>query len=421
LLRAVVASAKSSEAFAVFCIDLDRFKELNDTYGHDVGDEAIRVAASRLASFEAQAARLDGDGFALLVTNTTKEATIEFARNLIESLAEPLQLSIGSRLVGGSVGVALSDHHLHEPLEMLRRADMALFRAKAEGRACYRFFDEQMDMELKNKRTLKEDLRTAIATGKLYLVYQPQVRLSGEVVGVEALVRWDHDVLGPVSPTLFVPLAEESGLIHALGDYTLRKAALDGLRWPGVKTAVNVSATQLQSPGFAERVKRIVTETGAETSAIEIELTEGVLYANENQMRTALDDLHAAGFSIALDHFGTGYSSLSYLPRFPIDKIKIDRSFVIDLGRDAKADVLFEAIVKLAQTLGMRVIAEGVETQDQWLRLSAAGCPKVQGYVASRPLTADGVAIYIAGATCEAQEPTASTVHHLHQARSTAL
>lgn len=397
LMQAVINAAKTGEAFAVLCVDLDRFKEINDTYGHDVGDEALREAAARIlhASDEGVCARLDGDGFAILLQSDHTEYVEAIASKVIERIGEPFDLSIGPRLIGCSVGIALSSVELFEPLEMLRRADMALFRAKADGRGCFRVFDDAMDKAFKMRRELRDDLRTDIAAGRLQMVYQPQLRLSGEVVGVESLVRWNHPTRGPISPSLFVPLAEETGLIHALGEYTLRRAAEDSLLWPGVKTAINVSATQLQTPGFVDKVKTIVADVGADPKQIEIELTEGVLYTNEQQMRAALGALHDAGFSIALDDFGTGYSSLSYLPRFPIDKIKIDRSFVTELGHDPKSDALFAAIVKLAQSLEMRVIAEGVETHEQWLRLSAAGCPKVQGYVASKPLTADDAVSFI--------------------------
>lgn len=398
LTAAVIDAAQTRKDFGVLCIDLDRFKELNDTYGHDVGDEALRQAGTRIvrASGHATCARLDGDGFAILVQDGATQTQIEAIANaVITAVTEPFDLSIGPRVIGCSVGIAMSGAELFEPLEMLRRADLALFRAKAQGRGCYRVFDDAMDREFRMRRELRDDLRADIAAGRLEMVYQPQVRLSGEVVGVESLVRWTHPTLGPISPSIFVPLAEETGLIHALGEFTLRRAAKDGLRWPGVKTAINVSATQLQTPGFVETVRSAIEEVGAAPSQIEIELTEGVLYTNEQQMRAALGALHDAGFSIALDDFGTGYSSLSYLPRFPIDKIKIDRSFVTELGHDAKSDALFGAIVRLAQSLEMRVIAEGVETHEQWLRLSAAGCPKVQGYIASKPLSADDVSAFI--------------------------
>ncbi|ANP46759.1 putative bifunctional diguanylate cyclase/phosphodiesterase [Candidatus Viadribacter manganicus] len=408
MFDAVVHAAKANSPFGVLCVDLDRFKELNDTYGHDIGDEALKQAAERIALRAGAGnacARLDGDGFAVLARGSGRDVQV-LADEIVAALGAPFELSVGARLIGCSIGVALSDKEIFEPLEMLRRADMALFRAKAEGRGCYRVFDDAMDEELKTRRELRDDLRTDLAEGRLQMVYQPQVRLSGEVVGVEALVRWTHRTKGPISPAIFVPLAEESGLIQALGEFTLRQAAKDSLRWPGIKTAVNASATQLQTPGFVDKVREIVTEVGSRPSWIEIELTEGVLFTNEQQMREALSELHDCGFSIALDDFGTGYSSLSYLPRFPIDKIKIDRSFVTELGHDAKSDALFGAIVRLAQALGMRVIAEGVETHEQWLRLTAAGCPKVQGYVCSKPLSADATVAFIQHLDGDGERPS---------------
>lgn len=237
LFEAVLHTAKTAEPFGVLCIDLDRFKELNDTFGHDVGDEALRQAAERIARFAKatdRCARLDGDGFAILAQRTEDEVRA-LATEIVTAMAEPFSLSVGPRLIGCSVGLAVSDDQLFEPLEMLRRADMALFRAKAEGRSCYRVFDDAMDQEFRTRRQMRDDLRIDIAAGRLTMVYQPQVRLSGEVVGVEALVRWTHPTMGPISPAVFVPLAEESGLIQSLGEFTLRQAAADGLRWPGIR------------------------------------------------------------------------------------------------------------------------------------------------------------------------------------------
>ncbi|MES1199590.1 MAG: EAL domain-containing protein [Pseudomonadota bacterium] len=389
---------QSGRPYALHCIDLDRFKELNDTHGHQIGDELLKLVAERLNSLCGEhvvSARLGGDEFALLQNLEHGDSAAALAEAVVAQLSKPFDLSIGPKTLGCSVGTARSETEPCEPLEMLRRADMALYRAKSEGRNCCRLYNAEMDSVLTAMRRLKDDLRADMAAGGLSMVYQPQVRLSGEVVGLEALVRWTHAEQGPISPAIFVPLAEEGGLIKVLGEFTLRQAATDSLRWPHLKIAVNVSATQIQDPTFVERAKRIVEEAGASPRNIEIELTEGVFFGGEEETRTTLDALHEAGFSIALDDFGTGYSSLSYLQRFPIDKIKIDRSFVIALGQDPKADALFTAIVKLAGALDMRVIAEGVETNEQWLTLTRAGCPKIQGYIASRPLRAEDVQQFI--------------------------
>lgn len=406
LVAAVEVATHADRSFALHLVDLDRFRDLNDAHGHQVGDEALIIAAQRLTALCGEreiCARLSGDEFALLQENIQgPEDAAAFAQKIIDALDLPFNLCIGARVIGSSVGIAVSHREDVQALELLRRADMAMYRAKAEGRGCYRFFDHNMDLVLKAMWRMRDDLKADLQAGKLHMVYQPQVRRSGEVVGVEALMRWEHDTDGPIAPSIFIPLAEESGLIHALGDFALRRAAEDGKRWPHLKTAVNVSATQLQTPHFTAHVLDIIKSVGADPRMIEIELTEGVLYADEASMQIAMEELHNAGFSIALDDFGTGYSSLSYLPKFPIDKIKIDRSFVRSLGVDAKADAILNTIVKLAGALEMKVIAEGVETTDQWLRLAAVGCPKVQGYIASRPLTPDAVLAFIE----EANSPT---------------
>lgn len=398
LSKRLQTAAQDGRGFALLCLDLDRFKELNDAHGHAVGDEMLREVAARLDTTVgkvASCARLGGDEFAIVVPPDLLGQAGQIADAVVAQLSQPQPLSVGAKSISCSVGVAVWTPDVVEPLELLRRADMALYVAKNEGRSCVRTYDSAMDNSIKTLRRLKDDLKADLAAEKLTLVYQPQVRWSGEVVGFEALVRWTHQELGPISPTIFVPLAEEAGLIKALGEYTLRQAALDSLRWPGKKMAVNCSATQIQDPDFVQRAISIVQSVGAQCTDIELEMTEGVLFNDEDRATTTLNALHEAGFSIALDDFGTGYSSLSYLRRYPIDKIKIDRSFVVALGQDPRADGLLVAIVNLAKTLGMRVIAEGVETQEQWLRISSAGCRKIQGYIASRPLQANSVGDFL--------------------------
>ena len=397
LVECVVESAKSGENFALHCIDLDRFKELNDVHGHEAGDNLLKMVAARLRSVcgdRGECGRLGGDEFAIVQMPADPETAARLAAEVVAALSQPFDLSIGPTQVGCSIGVAVSSEALLEPLELLRRSDLALYRAKAEGRGRVVLFEENMDAELRARRLLQADLSAAIEAQDLSMVYQPQVDRAGRLVGVESLVRWTHPQLGPLSPSVFVPLAEECGLIHRLGELTLRQAFKDSLKWPSLKVAVNVSGTQVRSPGFAAQVVEMARETGANPANIEIELTESVLLADDDQTHDTLNALRSAGFTLALDDFGTGYSSLSYLRRFPINKIKIDRSFVNGLGEDAEADALVGAIVQMGNALGLRIVAEGVETNDQWLRLMAAGCMEIQGFLTSKPLSADHMTDY---------------------------
>ncbi|CAL1691055.1 hypothetical protein MMB232_01190 [Brevundimonas subvibrioides] len=390
--------------YALHCIDLDNFKEVNDISGHAVGDELLRIAARRLrriAGSSEMCFRLDGDEFAVLQPITTGDEAVPFAEQMLQTLAKRYALSVGRFTLTGSIGTSLQDAADHEAGDLLRRADLALVSAKREGRARFAIYDPAMDETLRRRRGLQVALRRDLQAGALHMVYQPQVDRDCTMTGVEALVRWDSDEFGPVSPAVFVPLAEECGMIEALGAFTLRRAFEDSLRWPDLKTAVNISALQLRDPGFPDRILAIAAETGVSPSGIELELTEGVLIDRGKGASTRLAALKDAGFSIAIDDFGTGYSSLSYLSRFPIGKIKIDRSFVVDMGRSQCADVLVSSILQLGRSLNMRVIAEGVETPDQWLRLAAVGCNEFQGYLASRPVSADVIDRIYAGERVE--------------------
>jgi diguanylate cyclase (GGDEF)-like protein len=390
--------------YALHCVDLDNFKELNDTSGHAVGDELLRFAARRLrriAGSRDLCFRLSGDEFALLQPIADDAEVAPHAARILQALSRRFALSIGRFQLTASVGVGLVDAADSEAGDGLRKADLALFSAKRDGRARFAVHEPPMDESLRRRRALQDALRRDLQAGALTMVYQPQVNRSRELIGVEALVRWDSAELGPVSPAIFVPLAEESGMIDQLGAFTLDRAFRDSLRWPGVKTAINVSAIQLRDPAFIDRLLALARDTGVSPTAIELELTEGVLVDRGQGASARLDALRAAGFSIAIDDFGTGYSSLSYLSRFPIGKIKIDRSFVIDMGQSKSADVLVSTIVQLGRSLNMRVIAEGVETPDQWLRLAAAGCNEFQGYLASRPVAADVIDRIYAGEVVE--------------------
>jgi diguanylate cyclase (GGDEF)-like protein len=385
---------RTGVGFAVHCIDLDRFKEVNDTFGHAAGDELIRAAAQVLATACRKGdvlARLGGDEFAIIQPRATPESAAALADRIVAKLAEPFDLSAGRAFVGCSVGVSVVRDPASDPQETLRQADLALYRAKDGGRSRYAFFEPEMDAAVRMRRALQADLRDALLNDELEMVYQPQVDGRGRMFGVEALVRWRHAERGPVPPALFVPLAEENGLIDTLGMFTLRRAFEDSAAWDGVRVAVNLSAAQLRMRDFTSRLADLVAETRIDPERFELEITEGLLLGDDAQTHEALRRIRAMGFRIALDDFGTGYSSLSYLQRYPIDKIKIDRSFITNLGVDSDAEAVVSAIVKLARALGLSVIAEGVETETQRARLNAAGCTEVQGFLFGKPTSAQAI------------------------------
>jgi diguanylate cyclase (GGDEF)-like protein len=386
---------RTGVGFAVHCIDLDRFKEVNDTFGHAAGDDLIRAAAQILSAACRRGdilARLGGDEFAVVQPGATPASAAAMADRIIALLAAPIHLPVGRVFVGCSIGVTIVHDAVADPQEALRQADLALYRAKDAGRGRYTFFEPEMDAAVRMRRALQADLRDALARDELQMAYQPQVDGRGRVFGVEALVRWTHATRGPVAPSVFVPLAEENGLIDALGMFTLRRAFEDSLAWGGVMVAVNLSAAQLRMRDFTSRLADLVAKTGIDPTRFELEITEGLLLGDDDQTHEALRRIRSMGFRIALDDFGTGYSSLSYLQRYPIDKIKIDRSFITNLGVDHDAEAVVAAIVKLARALGLSVIAEGVETEAQRARLTAAGCPDVQGFLFGRPAPASEIA-----------------------------
>lgn len=392
--QALIQMRRSDTHVAVHCIDLDRFKEINDTFGHQVGDELIYQAAKRMASRCRNTetfARLSGDEFAIVQPNATVAGAAILASRLCEAMSEPFDLGTGRVYAGCSVGIAMIADSDTDTGEALRQADLALYRAKETAKGQFCFFEGDMDAAVKTRRELETDLREALSREELYLVYQPQVSVNGRMSGVEALIRWDHPTRGPISPAFFIPIAEQSGLISNLGMFALRRAFEDSTRWRDFKIAVNVSATQIRNKDFVDDVRALVQELAVKPSQFELEITEGILLGDDPETQERLAALRAIGFSLALDDFGTGYSSLSYLQRYPIDKIKIDRSFISNLGIDAEESALVGAIVKLARALKLSVIAEGVETDEQLDHLSALGCSEVQGYLFSRPIQASEI------------------------------
>lgn len=299
---------------------------------------------------------------------------------------------------GASIGVAISSGASVDRLELVRRADIAMYRAKEAGRNAYRLFTPDMDESVKLRGTTEEQLRDALATGReLTMYYQPQVRGDGTIIGLEALVRWEHPERGLIAPDQFISVAEETGLIVPLGEWAVREACLASLRWPDLFIAVNLSPVQFRSADYLGRLMRIVREAGAEPSALQLEVTERVLLDDDDSIKGILADLRLAGFKIVLDDFGTGYSSLSYLRKFEVDKIKIDGSFVSHLGEASDSRAIVAAILALGDALGVAVAAEGVETEEQMTFLQVAGCKEMQGHYFSRAVPEGDVPALLGG------------------------
>jgi diguanylate cyclase (GGDEF)-like protein len=393
-LEAVIEEVRAgSTAAAVFYIDLDHFKDVNDTLGHHVGDELIRNVTLRLSHTLRAGdlvARLGGDEFAIISSiGDDREKMQSMAQRIIAALCAPYAINRQNIVIGASIGIAVIDANCGAAADIMRYADMALYRAKSEGRNRACIYDAVMDAELSNRKLLEGDLREAIETDALEVYYQPIVNNSGEIiVGVEALCRWTHPTRGVIPPSEFIPAAEHSGLIIELGAWVLRRAMLDGKAWPGLSVAVNVSPLQFRRTDFAETVERTLAETQFDPSRLELELTESVLLGNVDSAEAGMLRVKALGVKLALDDFGTGYSSLLYLRRFPFDKLKIDRSFVLSIEKAADAAAIVHAVVSLGRGLGMKVTAEGVETADQQLFLRAAGVHCMQGYRFGRPMPA---------------------------------
>ena len=396
-LAAVMAEAGRDESLAaVLAIDLDHFKDINDTLGHHVGDGLIRAVAQRVVRAlrdDDLVARLGGDEFAVITTDVPNLAALEFlAERLIDKLRAPYAISGHTLVIGASVGIALIDRRSGEAADIMRRADVALYRAKNEGRNRACIYDADMDADLRERKELENDLRTAIAEDGLSVAYQPIMNSSGEkMAGVEALCRWHHPQRGDVTPAVFIPIAERCELIIPLGEWVLRKACIEGKAWSGLTVSVNVSPLQFRRQDFVEMVERILAETAFDPKLLELELTESTLLGNVDEAERAMRRLKALGVRFALDDFGTGYSSLQYLRRFPFDRIKIDRSFVRAIETAADAASIVHAIVSLGRGLGMKVTAEGVETAEQQLFLRAAGVHSLQGYRFGKPAPAEAI------------------------------
>ena len=379
------------ESLAVLFLDLDRFKSVNDSLGHSVGDALLVAVTERLQSVVRgvdTVARLGGDEFAIVQSGSRPTDATELAGKVIEALSLPFEVLGHQVNIGTSIGIAMAPGDGREPDQLLRNADMALYRAKAEGRGSYHFFQPEMDSQMQERRRLELDLRKALLAEEFELHYQPLIDLaSREVSGFEALIRWNHPERGVIPPAQFIPVAEDIGLIVQIGDWVLKQACNDAARWPGkLKIAVNLSAAQFRNPMLPLSIVSALAHSGLPATRLELEITETVLLQDDQAVLNALHEIRQLGVRICMDDFGTGYSSLSYLRSFPFDKIKIDRSFIKELGKEQNDCLaIIRAVTKLGASLGMITTAEGVETKEQLEILRAEGCTQAQGYLFSRP------------------------------------
>jgi diguanylate cyclase (GGDEF)-like protein/PAS domain S-box-containing protein len=405
---ATIAAAEASDSqVAVICMDLDGFKEVNDTFGHSAGDEVLRQVAARLSAVAEGAflARFGGDEFTLLVGEEGDFASSRaMAAKLLAAMQDDLVVDGHNVSVRLTLGIAVYPLHGRDGETVIANADRAMYRAKAMSPGTALFFDSDMDAQIRERRAMQDDLRSAVAQGALALHYQPQVDMAGRPTGFEALVRWNCPLRGMVPPATFIPLAEESPLILALGEFVLRAACREAATWTQPLTvAVNISPRQFRQAELPELIHGILLDTGLEPHRLELEITEGVLIEDSSRALSILRRIKALGVAIALDDFGTGYSSLSYLHAFPFDRIKIDRGFVCDLDSNRHSLAIVKAVISLARSLEVPVLAEGVETTEQRDILTAQGCDALQGYLFGRPQPIAAYAGLVGGAVSGAE------------------
>jgi diguanylate cyclase (GGDEF)-like protein len=404
-LNEALSQVNRGRRLAVLYLDLDLFKNVNDSLGHPTGDELLREVADRLRGCVCETdtiSRVGGDEFCIIQAGIAHATEAEqMARRVAEVIKSPFDLGGQQIMIDASIGIALAPADSSEADELLRNADMALYGAKADGRGVYRFFEANMDARMKDRRALEMALRSAFDKGEFELYYQPVVNLDKEQVRCcEALLRWQHPERGMVSPTEFIPIAEEIGLIVPLGEWVIRRACEDAAKWPGeVCVAVNLSPTQLSTKSLLPAVLGALASSRLLPHRLEIEITEAVLMQNSEINLRTLHELRALGIRISMDDFGTGYSSLSYLRSFPFDRIKIDRCFIKGLGDDSESDAIVQAVAGLADSLGMTTTAEGVETRQQLDRVRHLGCTDVQGFFYSPPMPARELAQLLAKET----------------------
>ncbi len=390
----ILAGRGRAGGLTLLLLDLDSFKEINDTHGHHAGDAVLAEVGRRLRFVcgpEPVIARLGGDEFAVLIPEATAHDDVAAAsRHIIEAVGKPVPCDGEALTVGISIGFICSGEVAATRDDLMRQADRALYAAKAQGRNCAVAFDPEMDRDASQRRFLERELRGAIIAGEIDIDLQPILSADGEmVIGAEALARWRHNYRGRMMPGEFIPLAEATGLIHQLGRLVLRKACLAAARWDGLFVSVNVSPIQMRRPDFVAMVQEVLTETGLEPEKLTLEITESVLIEDPDKALKITGEIRALGVKIALDDFGTGFSALSYLRKFRLDALKIDRSFIADLDTGAEAASIVHCVVNLGRALGLKVVAEGVETAAHAGFLRAAGCHAMQGYLFGRPMSVD--------------------------------
>lgn len=390
---------------ALFMLDLDRFKAVNDTLGHQSGDTLLTVVAQRLESCvgdKGLVGRLGGDEFQVIVSNYRNVGELEqLAERIISALSQPYFIKGANVLIGCSVGISIAPDHGREPETLIRNADLSLYEAKAQGRGRHSFFREELLTLAQSRKTLEDDLRRALERGEFWLAYQPVVSTATtDIVGYEALIRWTHPTLGQISPADFIPIAEDSRLIDPIGEWVLRTACADAAKWPRpVRVAVNVSTIQFARASLPAVVANALAQSGLAPERLELEITESVFLNEDESTERMLATLKKTGIRLALDDFGTGYSSLAYLKKAPFDKVKIDQSFVKGAAHDQRNTAIIRAVTTIAETLGLETTAEGVETQDEIELIRSLGCSHIQGFVFGKPMPDAEVIAALQGGT----------------------
>jgi diguanylate cyclase (GGDEF)-like protein len=397
LEQALGSRIHREQMVAIHHLDLDQFKAVNDTFGHAAGDKLLRIVADRLRGLVRETdtvARTGGDEFVIVQAPITDPAqATSLAQEIIRLMGEPFEIDGHQPVIGSSIGIAVGPGDGLTPDKLLRNADLALYRAKGDGRGMFRFFEAAMDLQMQTRRKMEHDLRKALPAGEFELYYQPVVNLaSSEITGFEALIRWNHPTDGIIAPANFIPLAEETGLIVPMGEWVIRQACATAAKWPkNLHVAVNISPAQFRSPSLMQHIVGALATSGLHPPRLEIEITESVLLQNRETTLEILHQLRSLGVRIAMDDFGTGYSSLTYLQCFPFDKIKIDRSFVKDITENTSSLNIVRAVAALASGMGMTTTAEGVETREQLDSITSEGCTEMQGFLFSKPLPAQEI------------------------------